>query len=169
MRFFCAAVTLFALTLLLPTDACAQTYSYKTFDLTNGLPGSYVNAIGQDNEGFLWVGLETGLYRFDGFIFYSVSLPDTLSQGYPSSLFCDEEGVMWIGFTDGSLFTWSAGSVVTRQGNTDADRINRIMAAPDGKTWIISQSRGIYVAGGGKTTKLATPEGIVIFDIAFVG
>ncbi len=169
MRFFCAAVTLFAMTLLLPDTVCAQTYSYKTFDLTNGLPGSYVNAIGQDKEGFLWVGLETGLYRFDGFNFYSVTLPDTLSQGYPASLFCDAGGVMWIGFTDGSLFTWSAGSVVTRQGDTDADRINRIMASPDGKTWIVSQSRGIYVAGSGKTTKLATPEGIVIFDIAFIG
>jgi len=169
MRFFYAAVTFFALTLLLPTTACAQTYSYKTFDLTNGLPGSYVNAIGQDKEGFLWVGLETGLYRFDGFNFYTVTLPDTLSQGYPATLFCDAGGVMWIGFTDGSLFTWSAGSVVTRQSDTDADRINRIMAAPDGKTWIVSQSRGIYVAGGGKTTKLATPEGIVVFDIAFVG
>lgn len=169
MRFFCAAVTMFAITLLLPSVACAQTYSYKTFDLTNGLPGSYVNALGQDKEGFLWVGLETGLYRFDGFNFYGVSLPDTLSSGYPVSLFCDADGVMWIGFTDGALFTWSQGTGIVRQGNTDADRINRIMAAPDGKTWIVSQSRGIFVAAAGKINKLATPEGIVIFDIAFIG
>ncbi|MBE0668286.1 MAG: hypothetical protein IH593_11545, partial [Bacteroidales bacterium] len=172
MKISYAAATVILLLLLLPFNTRAQTYSYKTYDLNTGLPGSYLNALGQDADGFLWVGLETGLYRFDGFDFFAVTLPDTLSSGYPATLFCDPAGVMWAGFTDGSLFTWSEGGPLTRQSGVDADRINRIMAAPDGKTWIVTQTRGIYVAGEGspqKISKLDAPEGIVIFDIAFVG
>ncbi|MBE0666610.1 MAG: hypothetical protein IH593_02960, partial [Bacteroidales bacterium] len=81
MKISYAAATFFLVLLLLPFSTRAQTYSYKTYDLNTGLPGSYLNAIGQDTDGFLWVGLETGLYRFDGFDFFDVTLPDTLSSG----------------------------------------------------------------------------------------
>lgn len=157
--------------MLLPINITGQSYSYRTYDLTNGLPGTYLNTIGQDSEGFLWIGLETGLFRFDGFEFHEIDLPDTLSTGYPSSIFCDNKGVMWIGYTDGSLFTWSPGSSLKRI-PIEADRINRIMAGPDGRSWIVTQQSGIYVSGSADDDapgKLTTPEGIVIFDVSIAG
>ena len=172
MKISLAVICISLFHLLVPYNAKAQTYSYKTYDLTTGLPGSYLNTIGQDKGGFLWVGLETGLFRFDGFNFYRMNLPDTISSGYPNALFCDSSGTMWIGFTDGSLFKWSSGSTLTRLKDIEADRINKIMSGPDGKTWIVSQTKGIYVSveeGSDKMRKISTPEGIVIFDIAFIG
>jgi ligand-binding sensor domain-containing protein/serine phosphatase RsbU (regulator of sigma subunit) len=160
------------LQVLSPTRADAQTYSYRTYDINTGLPGSYLNVIEQDKNGLLWLGLETGLYRYDGFDFFPVSMPDTISTGYPNALFCDREGTMWIGMTDGSLFTSTMGGSVVRRALVEADRINRITEGPDGKIWIISQAGGIYLADAGsgeKITRITIPEGIVLFDIAFAG
>ncbi len=157
---------------LAPYGLQAQTYSYRTYDETSGLPGSYLSVIEQDKSGLLWIGLETGLYRYDGFEFYPVVLPDTLSGSYPNALYCDTEGTMWVGMTDGSLYTWSPGRMIARKTVQESDRINRIIAGPDKKVWIITQTKGVYIAdpgSGEKITRLSMPEGLVVFDIAFSG
>lgn len=166
-----ALFCIFMIQLLLPYRAEAQTYSYRTYDVNTGLPGSYLNVIEQDNSGLLWLGLETGLYRYDGFDFHPVALPDTLSSGYPNALYCDAGGTMWVGLTDGSLFTADAGGFLVRVNGVAADRINRITEGPDGRVWIITQTRGIYRAdaGGEKITRLSLPEELILFDIAFAG
>ncbi len=155
-----------------PCHVQAQTYSYRTYDENSGLPGSYLSVIEQDKSGLLWIGLETGLYRYDGFDFYRMTMPDTLSGSYPNALYCDSEGTMWVGLTDGSLYTWSPGRTLTRKTVPKTDRINRITEGPDNKIWIITQTEGIYIAdpgGGEKITRLSMPEGLVLFDIAFAG
>ncbi|MDF1558929.1 MAG: SpoIIE family protein phosphatase [Bacteroidales bacterium] len=166
-----ALFCIFMVQLLLPYQAEAQTYSYRTYDVNTGLPGSYLNVIEQDGGGLLWVGLETGLYRYDGFDFHPVVLPDTLSTGYPNALFCDAGGTMWVGLTDGSLFTADPGGFPERVTGLEADRINRITEGPDGRIWIITQTRGIYRsdAGGEKITRLSLPEELILFDISFAG
>mgnify|MGYP000906777576 CR=1 FL=1 len=74
---FRSAVALFCAFLaqvLFPALAQAQTYSYRTYDEYTGLPGSYLNVIEQDKDGLLWVGVDTGLYRYDGFSFHHMPL-----------------------------------------------------------------------------------------------
>ncbi len=155
---------------LLPFNSHAQSFSYRTFDISSGLPGEWLNALGQDKEGFLWVGLETGLFRFDGFDFYEINLPDTLTKGYPCAIDCDKTGAMWIGYTDGSLYKWSQGNEPVRQ-NIEAEKISRILTTPDDKIWIITQTDGIFTSGTSATDKIekmVTPE-VNIFDVAFLG
>jgi serine phosphatase RsbU (regulator of sigma subunit)/ligand-binding sensor domain-containing protein len=169
---FFAALGLTLAQVLMPFRAEAQSYSYRTYDINTGLPGNYLSVIGQDRSGLLWLGMETGLFRYDGFEFHQVVIPDTVSNGYPNALFCDRNGTMWIGQTDGSLFTWAPGGTVERRTGIEADRINRITEGPDGKIWIVTQTHGIYTseAGpGGKINRIVLPEGIVLFDIAFAG
>lgn len=168
---FSAVLSLFALLVTAPRICEAQTYSYRTYNAESGLPGSYISVIAQDQTGFLWVGLETGLFRFDGFEFHRVEMPDTISTGYPNALFSDTRGTMWVGMTDGSLFTWQQGSTLKRVASVEADKINQITSDPGGKVWIVTQTKGIYTAEAGgpeKISRIATPEGIVIFDLSFV-
>ena len=40
--------------------------SFDHYSTQNGLSCNFVTSIGQDNEGFLWVGTASGLNRFDG-------------------------------------------------------------------------------------------------------
>lgn len=152
--------------------AHSQTHSYRIYDEYTGLPGSYLNVIEQDRSGLLWVGIDTGLYRYDGFAFHNVPVTDTIPHGNPSALYCDATGTMWVGMSDGSLFVWNTGSNLIRKELPETDKINRIMEGPDSKIWIVTQTRGIYLAepgGGAKISRMEMPEEMTLFDIAFTG
>lgn len=172
LRSSVAVICAFLLQVLYPAVAPAQTYSYRTYDEYTGLPGSYLNVIAQDNDGLLWVGVDTGLYRYDGFMFHHMPFPDTLPRGNVSAIFCDPKGTMWVGMSDGSLFTWKSGGSMVRREPDETDRINRITEGDDGKIWIVTQTRGIYLAepgDGERLTKLEMPAELTVFDIAFAG
>lgn len=64
-----------------------------------------LNSIAQDAEGYIWMGTEYGLNRFDGFHFVTfLNNPnDTTSLGFNliTTVFCDEAGGVWIGTQKG--------------------------------------------------------------------
>jgi PAS domain S-box-containing protein len=61
-------------------------------------PGGAVNTIGQGADGYLWIGTDKGLIRFDGFDFKSVSFTsDTITAKDPIlQLLADAAGRLWL-------------------------------------------------------------------------
>ncbi len=47
-------------------------YSYRKYTTQDGLPDMIINCIFQDSKGYLWLGLNNGLARYDGVKFHSV-------------------------------------------------------------------------------------------------
>jgi len=172
LRLSIAACCTLIVLILHPLASFAQTYSFRTYDEYTGLPGSYLSVIGQDRNGLLWVGVDTGLYRYDGFSFHHMAFPDTLPRGNVSALYSDARGTMWVGMSDGSLFTWSEGRPMVRKELEETDRINRITESPGGNVWIVTQTQGIYIADSGsgdRITRMEMPEEMTLFDVAFTG
>jgi len=66
-----------------------------------GLSQTKVSWIVQDDQGFLWLGTQHGLNRYDGYNFKvfvpDPDDPDTLSGVYITVLFKDRDGRLWIG------------------------------------------------------------------------
>src|SRR5262245_54620516 len=48
-------------------------YSVASWDRNGGLPSGGITALTAAPDGALWVGMDTGLYRFDGLRFVGVS------------------------------------------------------------------------------------------------
>ena len=73
----------------------------------NGLSHNKVNCILQDKRGFIWMGTEDGLNRYDGQYFkvFRNSPGDTssLSGNIITALKEDENGIIWIATADGGL------------------------------------------------------------------
>ena len=69
------------------------------------LSSTVITCICQDKTGYIWIGTEYGLNRFDGYRFtqYLNDPHDSTSLGYNvvSSLFCDRDGRLWVGNTRG--------------------------------------------------------------------
>jgi len=171
-RYSIAVICIVCVNVLHPFGSSAQTYSFRTYDEYTGLPGTWLTVIAQDRSGLLWMGVDTGLYRYDGFSFHHMPFPDTLPRGNVSALFCDRKGTMWVGMNDGSLFTWNMTGGLKRMMLEDSDRINRITGSPDGKVWIVTQTSGIIIAAPGgdeKITRMMLPDDMTLFDIAFAG
>ncbi|MBK6524634.1 MAG: hypothetical protein IPG07_03205 [Crocinitomicaceae bacterium] len=79
---------------LLP--AFSQRYNFVNYSLEEGLPQSQVSDICQDRFGYLWIGTETGLSRFDGIEFENYSTDDGLPDNEINKLFLDSQNRLWI-------------------------------------------------------------------------
>jgi diguanylate cyclase (GGDEF)-like protein len=80
---------------------------FKQLDEGNGLANPVVTSFAEDGDGFLWVGSQSGLQRWDGYRFWNykteigveTSIPDNLVQ----TLYTDWKGRIWLGTSSGGL------------------------------------------------------------------
>ena len=78
-------------------------YHLTTWGSTDGLTGSTVWALAQDPAGYLWLGTDVGLFRFDGVRFsrFTSFGPAQLTDAPIRALRVTRDGSLWVGF--GSL------------------------------------------------------------------
>ncbi len=69
------------------------------WSIEQGLPQISALALAQDAEGYLWVGTQAGLARFDGnrFTVYTPESEPALPGGWINVLEADRDGTLWIG------------------------------------------------------------------------
>jgi ligand-binding sensor domain-containing protein len=85
----------------------AQPYSFRHYQVENGLSNNTVYCSIQDKNGFLWFGTKDGLNRFDGFHFKTFKVNDDEQSLRPDLINCllnDKNGTLWIGSTKGLYF-----------------------------------------------------------------
>jgi ligand-binding sensor domain-containing protein len=90
---------------MLPTQ-----YILHTWQVEQGLPQNSVEAILQDKDGFLWLGTQEGLVRFDGMAFTVFDRQTTkdLRNNHVLALLQGRDGSLWIG-TYGGLTRYQSG------------------------------------------------------------
>ncbi len=80
---------------------------FDRISLDQGLSQSVVNCIFQDSKGFMWLGTQDGLNRYDGYGFvvykHDAENPDSLSNNFISAIHEDRSGTLWIGTAGGGL------------------------------------------------------------------
>jgi len=81
-------------------------YIHRYWSSLDGLPQNSVTCFCQDFNGFMWIGTENGLARFDGTNFKIYNQIDTpeLYNNKITALHTSSDGVLWIG-TDGGGIT----------------------------------------------------------------
>jgi signal transduction histidine kinase/ligand-binding sensor domain-containing protein len=88
-------------------------YAEQVWTTRDGLPTDDIQSITQTRDGYLWIGTEEGLARFDGVRF---EVFDRASSQLPGNfaycLFEDSKGALWIG-TDGGVARYYAGKFET--------------------------------------------------------
>ena len=85
----------------LPQLLTAQRYNFKRYDQDSGLPNLDVRALLQDRTGFLWVGTDNGLYRYDGHHFRTFAVADGLPSSQITALAAAPEGTLWVATESG--------------------------------------------------------------------
>ena len=80
---------------------------FERFTIDNGLSQNTVYEVFQDSRGYLWMGTQGGLDRFNGYDFkqYEHESSDTTSivDGWIRSIQEDEDGTLWLGTANGNL------------------------------------------------------------------
>jgi ligand-binding sensor domain-containing protein/signal transduction histidine kinase len=87
--------------------ASVSPLQFQHLTIENGLSQSSIHAVFQDSRGFLWLGAQEGLNRYNGYTFtvYRSKLGDSLSLSH-SWVMClaeDRTGRLWVGTNGGGL------------------------------------------------------------------
>jgi len=88
----------------------SQTPYYYRISEENGLPSSEVYQIIQDDFGYIWIGCDAGLYRYDGIRFKSYNSKRQNSKSI-SGLKIDKDKNLWCQNFSGQIFRVSADSL----------------------------------------------------------
>jgi signal transduction histidine kinase/ligand-binding sensor domain-containing protein len=89
--------------LALGAPTALNEYTRTSWNEEDGMPSSLVWAITQDRDGYLWLGTDLGLLRFDGVRFVALDqMPGITLDSKPVRALCAVRGGgLWIGFGDG--------------------------------------------------------------------
>ncbi|HMH57517.1 MAG TPA: two-component regulator propeller domain-containing protein, partial [Gemmatimonadales bacterium] len=86
-------------------------YVHDAWQIDQGLPQNSVMAMAQTRDGYLWVGTEAGVARFDGIAFtaYNSTNASGLSDNFVNTLMVDVADNLWVGTWVGGITRFTAG------------------------------------------------------------
>lgn len=87
----------------------AQLVHSEVFDLQRGLPSMQVNALHQDQRGYLWIGTQAGLVRYNSYEFEYYTTANGLVNNQITQIAEDKKGRFWILGERASLALWQDG------------------------------------------------------------
>ena len=144
----CRVVLLSALVTLLPMPTAIalnpsldiSQYAHTTWLLREGMFQGYIEAMAQTPDGYLWLGTEFGLFRFDGVRFepWIFPLGEQLPDSFIEALLAARDGSLWIGTRKG-LARWKDGKL-TDFLELDFCPVNALLEDRAGTVWASSGS-----------------------------
>jgi signal transduction histidine kinase/ligand-binding sensor domain-containing protein len=119
---------------LAPNRRISQ-YAHTAWRIQDGFFGGTPQTITQTADGYLWIGTEAGLVRFDGISFVPWTPPngEALPSSRIHSLLGASDGSLWIGTSRG-LAHWSKGKLFTF--SAEPAFVEAIVQDPEGKVWM---------------------------------
>lgn len=128
----------------------SQDFIYKHYDVQDGLASPTIHSIYQDKSGFLWLGTESGLCRYDGTNFRTFTVKDGLPGNEVFGIFEDKRGRLWLQLYKTSIAYILNGKIYSPQNDSLLEklkfttRVYGITEDKDGNICICDNDR-IYI------------------------
>jgi diguanylate cyclase (GGDEF)-like protein len=156
------------LALVTSMNLIAQRHTFRQYGSQEGLTNLSVNCLFQDRTGYLWVGTDNGLFRYDGSSFRTFSHADGLPNSEIRALAESPDGALWAGTQGGVARSYGTqfkvvdfggrgrvqGLAFDRFGRVYLEHISGIIRGdPDGtgsyrfSTVVQGEVRGLFVKG----------------------
>jgi ligand-binding sensor domain-containing protein/signal transduction histidine kinase len=130
-------------------------FGHEVWLTENGLPQNTVHAIAQTKDGYIWIGTEEGLARFDGIRFTVFDKQNTpeLKSNYIRSLLADRQGSLWIGTAEGLVRMLNGKfTLFTRDNGLPSETIHAVYEDREGNLWVATANGLALLKSGGLTT-----------------
>lgn len=132
---------------LAPLQCAAQRYAFREY--SDGLGNLNITCLLQDQTGYLWVGTQNGVYRYDGNHFQRYGAAAGLPERTIENLYAGPDGTLWVGTNTGIYFK-----------RTD-EKFSEVM--PPGVAGQIEQRTGtVFTADKAGQVVAATRKGVIL-------
>ncbi|MGD0479699.1 MAG: two-component regulator propeller domain-containing protein [Terracidiphilus sp.] len=154
--------------LFLALSAVAQDVGSRIWQMQNGLSQNTVQALAQTPEGYLWIGTNGGLVRFDGFEFRAFGHTNTpaLTEDSILQLYVTRDGALWIGTEGGGLVRYSDG-LFQRYGEREGlsnGFVRAIFEDSRSRLWI-GTDRGLFILHLGRFERVDDRNGVPSINV----
>jgi signal transduction histidine kinase/ligand-binding sensor domain-containing protein len=136
-------------------------YMQSVWTNENGLPQNSVYVISEMPDGYLWVGTQEGLVRFDGLRFVSSGRSENLPFPLVTSILAGRDGTLWIA-TQSGLARYREGAYKLYSGSNglSSGNVTALAATADGDVWIATAEHGLNRFHDGKFQLYTVREGL---------
>jgi len=128
------------------TEVFGQSPYFQQYFLLRKNDAVQVESILKDRKGFMWIGTNKGLFRFDGVNTRRFTKADSLAVDHVTALAQDSLGRIWIGHKNGQLSVLEK-DVIRRMEFAEGDatqEISDILFDRDGTMWFSTLNDGLY-------------------------
>ncbi len=168
VTFFTLLIILSDVSFALNPNRTLKQYGFQLWRASTGLRASVINAILQTPDGYLWLGTDNGLYRFDGLQFKAFTKENTpgLTDNDISSLAADTKGNLWIGLSNSGICKLSAKSNFasfshySKRDGLPSNSIRNLLCDTKGNLWIGTDSGLCKLTN----THYFTPNNIIVMN-----
>jgi len=138
-------------------------YDIRNYTAKDGLPMNTVKKVFQDSRGYIWVGTQEGLARFDGvrFRIYDKSTSPGLRSSFIRDIAEDHAGHLWVATYGGGISRLEGDDFVTYgvAEGLNHDVVNTLLVARDGSL-VIGTENGISRFADGRLTPFRLTDNV---------
>jgi|GEM_PF-1111477 len=103
-----------------------ESLRFQQISTSEGLSDNSITKLFQDRDGFLWIGTDNGLNRYDGHHIRSWHVKDGLGGEHVTDILQDRDGTIWVAAHEGGLTRFNAKGEVTAAFRPDLTAVNAI-------------------------------------------
>lgn len=136
-----------------------RVFDFRSWQKGQGLSQYPVKALTQSHDGYIWLGGDDGIARFDGLHFVPLGLQEEIRCGSVNVLLEDRFGAIWIGSTNTGLSRWLNNQLTTftTRDGLPANTITALTEDAAGRLWVGTDA-GLILWQNGQLRPLAAAE-----------
>ncbi len=152
----------------LDPDKAITQYDVERWTTEHGLPMKRVSSITQTSDGYIWLGTQEGIVRFDGFTFDVFDKRQTgLESKTVTAVLEDGRGTLWIGTVAGlSRYRNGRFETLTVDDGLADNYISTLLEDDSGRIWAGSYDEGISIIDGRSIAVLDDQTGLTSNSIS---
>jgi len=161
-----------SLVISLCTQTYGQLYNFTNYSIDQGLPQSTVYCIHEDGFGYLWLGTESGVARFDGNQFKVYDQSSGLPGNKVRSIVKGPDNNIWVGTDKGiGIFDGTNWKSISSTDGLKGSTIMKMNVDGKKRVWAATNDAGINIITLGDSItieKLDTKNGLssnFVFDV----
>lgn len=148
----------FYLTVLLSVTAGPRDFTSVVFNVDRDFNGEFIYTIVQDEDGFLWIGSNDGLYRFDGREMLNLKGKDSTINNLVTASAVSGDGHLYLGYFSGGVSIVEHGRYRKILQSEDLpNRVEQLKVDKNGTLWGLTRNKGIIKIVGDSVQHFEIP------------